>query len=365
MADKIKYRYALDEQGRTVCIDDVSENDKKLHTYYCIGCGATMIARTGKIKKWHFAHKGTEEHCNPETYLHKLAKHLVKEKFDNSDSFEISYYQDVRCSRLETCSFKEFGCHRTMLKTYDLKKYYDICVEEQPIGNFIADLLLTNSKNPSLTPILLEIQVTHECEEGKKESGLHIIEIPVQDEKGIKDLLKKELRENDAKDENKLGFVKFYGFQRKSKETMSLGCNDYIKRFYLYRDGSSDIEQIQCNCSSHKIYGSDVFEVCLEERYDSFAYYYGFLFAKQYGIIKEACYFCKYYDKKMEKGVFCDEHYCHLYKKYGTPQNPNQIYAQQCKYFRKDNEFIETMQSIIPKHTIPTEDDMDFYNYKQ
>lgn len=46
--------------------------------------------------KYHFAHKNTIPDCNPETYLHKLAKLKIKEKFDSGLPFEISFCQTFR-----------------------------------------------------------------------------------------------------------------------------------------------------------------------------------------------------------------------------------------------------------------------------
>lgn len=356
MADKIKYRYALDEQGRTVCIDDVCENDKKLHTYYCIGCGATMIARTGKIKKWHFAHKGTEEHCNPETYLHKLAKRLVMDKFYNTNSFEVSYWQDVKCSLLQTCAFAEkYNCHCKMLKTYDLKKYYDTCKEEQPIDNFVADLLLTNSENADRKPILIEIQVTHECEEQKKNSGLRIIELRIEDENVIKDLLKTSLKENASADRDidTIGFAKFYNFERKCKEPEPIEVKN-LKKFLLEKSGYSEIESIGCShYSTKKNYGNDTFEVFIDERHDLWAYQYGLLLAIQRGFITRACCFCKnYYNIDFNVRFRDTNKFCH---KYGEPKNPSLTYAQQCNNYSEDKELIMETQYSLPTTIIPWE----------
>lgn len=78
----VKYHYALDEQNRLICIDEVSIEDRHAHSYHCLNCGAGMIPRMGKVRSRHFAHRGDEDNCGNETYLHKLAKRLIKEKFD-------------------------------------------------------------------------------------------------------------------------------------------------------------------------------------------------------------------------------------------------------------------------------------------
>ncbi|MBO7145025.1 MAG: hypothetical protein J6W13_09395 [Salinivirgaceae bacterium] len=359
MVKDIKYRYALDEQGRTVCIDDVSDEYKMLHTYFCISCGAPVIPKRGKIKKWHFAHKGTEEHCDPETYLHKLAKRLIKEKFDNSNTFEISYYQDVVCSFKPNCVFaKKRECHAKMLNTFDLKKYYDTCKEEQTVVvykedehvRFRADLLLTNSKNADRKPILIEIQVNHECEEQKKKSKLHIIEIRVKDEKGIIDLLNKTIEENyeSSRDVDNIGFAKFYCFKRQSKESKPIYTR-VINKFYLYGNGKSFVEPQPCLYVHTKINGRTSFEASIDSSDEFKTYKSGYLLAIQQGIITRACCFCKYHKNLFYLGT---SSFCRFYKKYGTPKNPILTYAQQCEYYCENKEIIESIANHMPAYTI-------------
>ena len=76
----VKYKYALDEQGRLVSIKQAYLERKEGHSYHCIGCDAGMIARLGEVRDWHFAHRGDKIHCGAETYLHMVAKRLIKEE---------------------------------------------------------------------------------------------------------------------------------------------------------------------------------------------------------------------------------------------------------------------------------------------
>lgn len=39
---------------------------------------------------------------------------------------------------------------------YDLKEYYDTCMEEQQVGNYRADLLLTKSTRKDRAPVSIE-----------------------------------------------------------------------------------------------------------------------------------------------------------------------------------------------------------------
>ena len=79
----VRYHFAYDEHDSIIDIDNVSSEYRKEHDFHCISCGALMMARLGNEKAHHFAHKGGES-CGSETYLHILAKLMLKRKFDNS-----------------------------------------------------------------------------------------------------------------------------------------------------------------------------------------------------------------------------------------------------------------------------------------
>ncbi len=355
MADCIKYHYALDEQDKTVCIDNVSDEDKNLHTYHCMSCGSMMIPRRGKIREWHFAHKGNDEQCY-ETYIHLLSKYLIKKKFDDSDKFEICYYKNTECCSFKSkCIFFDENkcCKESEPLTYDLKKYYDTCEVEQNIGNYKADLLLKNSTKREITPILIEIQVTHKCEKEKIESGNRIIELRIRNEKDIENLLKTTLTEkyNAKKDTDNIGFAKFYGFKRVSTEIEPIR-NIKTNRFYLFEDGNYYVEPISCDTLPKKKYPQTIFEVIIGEcKIKIYSiHFYGKLLAIQHNAIKGFCLFCKHY-KDIDNYWSIDK-FCWLYKKYGTPQYPEQIQAKQCKYYREDKQFIGFLNIHMPKYII-------------
>lgn len=237
----VKYHYALDEQDRLVCIDDVSIEDRQAHSYHCLNCGAGMIPRMGKVRSRHFAHRGDDDNCGNETYLHKLAKRRIKEKFDREGPFEVGYYREVKCSDQDTCPFaKPEECHEWKLDTFDLKQFYDTCIEEQSVDDYIADLLLTSSEKPNREPVLIEIQVSHKSTDQKLQSGLRIIEIRIKTEEGIKALLSSPIVENPdtqfgyIRDIETIGFAKFHNFKKKASSPEPLEKRN-IQRFYLFR----------------------------------------------------------------------------------------------------------------------------------
>ena len=89
MAD-IKYKHAYDENGKLVCIDNISKEDRKSHKYTCVGCGNPLLPRAigSKYRRAHFYHK-EEVVCSGETYLHKLTKQVIKHKFETEPTFFI------------------------------------------------------------------------------------------------------------------------------------------------------------------------------------------------------------------------------------------------------------------------------------
>ena len=76
-------------------------------------------------------------------------------------------------------------CSGITLRTVDLKEFYDTCEIEGVHNGFRADVLLTNSHDPTIQPLFLEIVVSHECTREKLDCGCRIIEMKVQNESEI------------------------------------------------------------------------------------------------------------------------------------------------------------------------------------
>ena len=358
---RVKYHYALDEQDRLVCIDEVTGEDRHAHSYHCLNCDAGMIPRMGEVRSWHFAHRGDEDHCGTETYLHKLAKRLIKEKFDQEGPFEVGYYRDVKCSDQGICPFvKPEECHAWRLDTFDLKQFYDTCDEEQSVDGYIADLLLTSSEKPDREPVLIEIQVSHKSTDHKLQSGLRIIEIRIKTEEDIKSLLNSPIVEK-AEDKfsnvrvvETIGVAKFHNFKKEASFPEPL-VQRSIQRFYLFPSGKAFVSNMDDFKSCRMIHKKDNSKAIFEASIDSFylgspsPYEFGYMTAKQNGIQVRTCQFCKYHRSRYEVGlrpIF----YC-LHKKYGTPENPEPQFAHQCEYYREDkkqmNEILQHMPPIV------------------
>ena len=363
---RIKYRYAFDENGCVVSIKQAYLRRNEGHKYFCIGCGGGMIARLGEVRDWHFAHRGDDVHCGTETYLHILAKRLIKEKFDKAEPFLIGYYRDVKCSDYCTCPFyKDEECHDFELETFDLKEYYDTCLEEQPIDNYVADLLLTNSSKPNRQPILIEIQVTHKSTSQKRDSGLRIIEIRIRSEEDISKLLSAPFVENpdskylSVRDVETIGFAKFHGFKKKSSSPKPLNLRN-IPRFYLFPSGKAFVSNMDDYKSCRNVMVKDNDHAIFEASIDSFylndwtPYDYGYVAAKQSGVDIKTCQLCKYHRNGLDVGFGLNPIFCCLHKNYGTPENPEPQYAKKCSYYREDWELLGKIKKSMPVIVVAT-----------
>lgn len=190
------YGFARTEDGKPIHISSISKEDRHRCRYFCYGCDKELFPVLGEHREKHFRHeKGAE--CDPNRYLHEHAKAELKQRFDENESFIVQYHATQICEKAEQCVFrKQYNwpeCEQEGLYSIDLKKHYDTCTPEKgyyqelPDGKkrYVADLKLTNSQKPAQKPVCIEIWVTHECTEDKKQNGGRIIEIKINNEKDI------------------------------------------------------------------------------------------------------------------------------------------------------------------------------------
>ena len=362
----IKYHYAYDEDHHLVSINAIDKVSAKKHSYFCLSCGHELFPKLGEVRAHHFAHKKDVD-CDGESYLHKLAKIKLKEKFDNKTiPFEIEFRRKLFCKDKDECPFyDEFKCqeYTTFGKT-DLHKYYDTCVEEQtiyidnsasePIVSFepkdesekyIADLLLYDSKKKDRQPVLIEIYCSHKCEEKKTQSKLKIIEIHITSDEDIDKWIANTIVEDDDEyNELRTKEVEFMNFNpiAKSSERLTGG---QISRFVYYSNDSSYVpnldERIFCNKLHIKYSKYSVIELNIPCEYLSqpSPYEYGlvYLFDKGYNV--RNCKLCKYYRDVSMSGPIC----C-LYKKCNTPKRPKQNEAATCSYYTLNQKLIDELK---------------------
>ncbi len=236
----ITYPNAVDENGDVHNIGSITQENRAAHKYFCLGCDKEMVPVLFKEgqKEDHFRHK-VNDLCNPETYLHNLAKKHLAKLFETSKIFEVSYYAHNECPRMSTCKLLEKyhfkDCSGVTLHTIDLKEKYDTCQIEGVYDGYRADVLLTNSMDESVRPLFIEVSVSHDCTPEKLASGNQIIEIKVRSEADFKrpitenkgDLVPPKMDESSRRYyygyyrpvEPEQPFIMFHGFERELKRS--------------------------------------------------------------------------------------------------------------------------------------------------
>ena len=358
---RIKYHYAKNQDGVIIDIADVVKEDRKSQRFFCISCGAEMIPKLGEVKARHFAHKAETPNCNSETYLHKLTKLCLKNMFYSSEPFEIAYWQEVKCADRASCPFfKEDVCKEKRLKSFDLKRYYDTCQEEERADGFIADLKISNSKNADIPPVTIEVFVSHKCSLPKKDSGLKIIEVRVKDEADIQELISGPITEDEEcrySFEPRHAKCRFYGFNKESKLSEPLDVRG-IARFYLFPSGSAFVsnmdEMRSCRDCSKKDNPKAVLELNIDAQYiyKPSPYEIGYVTAMNMGYQVKTCQLCKFRKNGFDSFYGTSANFCCLYKKYGTPQNPKSSDAMMCQYYRVNEEQIAEIKQGMQQITV-------------
>ena len=184
----ITYQYAQSDEGITKYISNVSLEYRKHHNFTCYGCGGRMIARLKADKREpHFAHY-KEGRCSKETYLHQLGKKMFVELYDfcrtNNISLEIEHQQQEICNVIDCPLGVQTPCKGIRTKKILLFPDYTECSTESygKETGFRPDILLSNKNGDK---IYIEIFVTHENSQKKRDSGIPIIEFPIYDESDL------------------------------------------------------------------------------------------------------------------------------------------------------------------------------------
>ncbi len=293
----MKNLFAYNSAGDLIHISKVDKSIKDIFT--CVNCGSELIARKGKIKAHHFAHKAVLD-CNYETYLHKLGKIVFLQTYNQCIKkgipFYIEYISKHRCSTCETNELLKRSCSfGSKKKKFDLTSRYNLASIEKRFNGFVADILLESTKPEIYDKIFIEIAVSHNCEFEKQKSGIRIIEIKLNNEEDIKIIKEKYFRLGSKN-------LTFYNFKANinDKKIPLNQCNKEFEVFSVLKSKKAikrkvkakDIQKI----SKDKNY---IYNKILSREHDNFG---GKKFAK---LVKEAshrgidvknCFACRYFD---------------------------------------------------------------------
>lgn len=266
----IKYPVAVTSDGQLVSAIELDKGRVKydgMH-FYSPSCEGDdeeemlFIARKHRkgVTKF-FRHKPgyIKDPKEPNRYLHNYAEVRLKQRFDESKEsgkFFVKYYVKEGCPLYNECKVKDKikcqGKQPLTLKPLNLRELYDTCTIEKREDKYIADLLLEDSKK-RFPSTMLEVFVTHECSDKKKDSGKRIIEMTIVKEEDADN----EIIENtgDLIDENwslqpenipQVPPIRFYGFNTHS----DFDKYTDLQIFTLTKKGNSlyaDCKTIVCN----------------------------------------------------------------------------------------------------------------------
>ena len=355
---KIKYGYSLNENNELVHISSVSAEDRHRHTYHCLECGHPLVARIGQTNTPHFAHDA-DTACDGESYLHKLAKRRILNKFICEDSFPLTFTRDVPCCDSGQCPcYSEGSCFNqdvsipSDLKTWKGNVVYDTCQEEVRVGEFQPDLLLTCSTKPNREPVFIEVYKTHPSEEAKVTSAYRIIEtMKIKTEADIDNIINR-------------GFVegqncRLFNFNPKLP---SIKKNDIpITRFILYENGAANVLSsinyiITCDKVNQRVDRCSVRELNLmKTRIDIWgnnddntldSYQKGLVYLVKKGMDIKNCILCRFY----KYNEWQNTHVCTRYKSLGEKFHfPKQTTARDCPLYEIDRRFLNHSLSELEK----------------
>jgi len=252
MAGMIKFRYALDQDGRLVDVFtlDRSQLDPNFK-FYSLDCHQSLIPHLGSTRIKHFKHKaGTKNGSSRETYLHALGKLVFRKIYEACIADKMPFYLDYSiltiCDKFKLQFGKECILSQEVHK-FDLVNYFDEIVEEKNDGQFRPDLMIVNRK--SNQKIYIEIAVTHDSSCAKLESGVRIIEFKIRHEDDIEQIKKSVCGINNT-------HATLYNFVQKKIRGIQCGDNCTLYQFYYFYvqlDGQCKFWERVCEADLKKL----------------------------------------------------------------------------------------------------------------
>lgn len=158
----ILYKYALDARGKPRHI----KNPNSVPPYKCGDCRGEMIAKRGRIRQWHYAHKANvicTPKADPDNALHRYAQEIILEAFNRCKEDGSEYLLGVKCA-----GFRTGHCTGHVAKNIALPNS-EIRSEASIVPHTRSDLVLIN---PDHSNVILELVNTHPLDADTKESYL-------------------------------------------------------------------------------------------------------------------------------------------------------------------------------------------------
>lgn len=343
----LKYTYALDgTKTFLVHIDDARQGEE----YFCPNskCDERLIIKDGGYKRKHFSHTSGKK-CSYDNYLHSLAERKFVEWFNFHNEIFLQLHVRDYCQSYHNCiwrnnPFQDYTCRTHNQKVYSLTHFYDNIEIEKHHQGFIWDLWITNSKNPNISPIAIEIYVTHKCEEKKLKSGVRIIEIKIESEEQLEEYV----------NSNKLKQGKnivFHNFQPKSQYAETKGKQLY--KFWLFENLKVYNDNYATTCKSYQQRkNSSIFELTyqdLDYKYEVGLNPYSFGCAISYKKFPNfrSCFLCNQY----KYNDYYARYICISYKQLTFDDKYNPSNAMTCKRFSLNEKLIKECVARLSETT--------------
>jgi len=319
---EIKYRYALNDEGIIVDVEDLTESERQ--DYECVSCGQILRPVLGKKRRKHFRHQVAVD-CSEETYLHQTGKHLFFRQYqqclETTTSFSVEFFQPRTC---DFCTDSGPCQLSPQMKQYDLTRSFQEITLEKLDGSFVPDLLLASKSGQKL---YVEIAVTHLSTQSKRESGYRIIEISIDSEDDFTLIESKLLSEKDER-------VEFINFQVSELEVdFSNDCSKEVCVFILWPSGKGILERFKAvdferDRRRSRWYHTLVFDA------DSDTFVAELEKAHLNGRMVKNCFLCRYHAKASQRQRARGDDlpiFCKFLK-----ESHDSNHAADCRYYRID-----------------------------
>lgn len=236
----VRYQYANTERAGLVSIESVTDQTRRAFgRFRCLGCAGELIPVLGN-REAHFRHKvDPEGACSRETYLHYAAKTKIHESYKRALEEGRPFFLRLPVKRVCRRWKEKFGTEcklRSRVEEIDLTRYFDLVELEGAVGDYRADVLLSSTRTDAC--LLVEIAVSHWCEDAKVASGLKILEATVSDEDDIAAL-------TDRFDLATTGLWRSYNFREREVEEGR--CRDRCEAktavFRVFESGKAHVQR--------------------------------------------------------------------------------------------------------------------------
>ena len=155
----VLYSHALDGQGKR---RNIRERDAP-RPFQCGDCDGEMVAKRGKMRRWHFAHKVQvvcEPRPDPDNALHTYAQDIIIESFERHLEEGSEYLFGVKCGGIGR-EYEGVRCAKVVEKNV-ASRGVTISKEKMIVAQTRSDLII---ETPDGKTIIVEIVNTHAPEE--------------------------------------------------------------------------------------------------------------------------------------------------------------------------------------------------------